>query len=71
MALGSASTAALDIRAGRNADEIFKNLTIKMAQYGFNRMTYGATDFIAMPTPLKYPLQKHAQKFMTSRTHKR
>ena len=38
MALGSASTAALDIRAGRNADEIFKNLTIKMAQNGFNRM---------------------------------
>ena len=27
-------------------------------------------DFIAMPTSLKYPLQKHAQKFMTSRTHK-
>lgn len=45
MALGSASTAALDIRAGRNADEIFKNLTIKMAQYGFNRMIYGATRF--------------------------
>jgi len=53
MALGSASTAALDIRFGRNADEIFKNLTIKMVEYGFNRMIYGATRFYRNTTPLK------------------
>jgi len=34
MALGSANTAALDIRAGRNADEIFKILQLKWPNTG-------------------------------------
>ena len=62
MALGSASTAALDIRAGRNSDEIFRNLTIKMAQYGFNRMIYGATRFYRNANTFKIPPPKARSK---------